>query len=271
MKRIWIINQILAYNFNIIKSVAILFQSGYSDLLFIPNINLVSLRLKGRDSKIIGGIPFNIFKNMLLTFKIALNMNLIESIPQSASFIAYVDDMKYNFRLSIHPSNFMENLSLRIIREENFSLDFFKYEEEIKIKPGLNFIGGRTCSGKTTLFYTLLSTFQGHVVSVEDPIESHINVVQTDANEMGYDEAVRSALRQNPDLIAIGEIRDFTSAQAAIRASLTGHKVLATIHINSINGLMDRLLELGCKFAKETVSQLFFIENFHIYVKSFDN
>lgn len=269
-KTIWVSNQILNSNINILKSIAILFESNYNDLIFIPNFYTVEIKLKGKDSKSIGAISHDIYKNMLLSIKISTNLNLIHSLSQSTSFYAFIDKKKYYFRASIHPASFLENLSIRIIKSEIFSFNYFNFDFNIEIKPGLNFIGGRTCSGKTTLFYTMLSNFVGHVISIEDPIESHINVVQTEVSQIGYDNAIRSALRQNPDLIAIGEIRNKESAQAAIRASLTGHSVLATIHISDINGLYNRLEELGCLFIQQTISQLLYIDKFTISQKIFD-
>ena len=128
------------------------------------------------------------------------------------------------------------------------------------MEKGLTLIGGRTCSGKTTLMYSYLNVFKGHSISLEDPVEYFFpHVLQTNVSDMGYEQGIKSALRQNPDLICIGEIRDKESAKAAVQASLTGHKVIATIHISSPEEVFFRMKDLESKFFDQVFSNLIFL------------
>lgn len=108
-----------------------------------------------------------------------------------------------------------------------------------------------------------MSHFPGHVVSLEDPIEYELpNVCQTNIHEIKYSDALKSVLRQSPDMICIGEIRDKDTADSVINAALTGHIVLSTIHTSSIEELFNRMKEWNCHQFSSVIKQVIFVDNF---------
>ena len=257
---------LLSSNSILIKSVAILWYSGSNDLLFIPKNNIISLIIKQNNKEMnvienMEEINCKTFEKLKFDIKLSCNLSIIEqSKPQTGSFEIAIDHGKYSIRASFHPTNNGECLCLRIIRGALFDLP---NTIERHLNYGLNIIGGKTCSGKTTMMYGSITKFKGHVITLEDPVEIHIkNISQTDVTMFGFEEGIKSALRNSPDLICIGEIRSEESAKAAIKAALTGHTVLATIHIASANNLISRLKEMNCNFFDEVLNNIFFMENF---------
>lgn len=270
-------NSLLATNTLLVKSVCLLWLGKCNDILFIPFQNNVQVKMKGfsgwkekvnwnfkspsKELEEVGFISHREFQKLKNLLKLSCFLSIIEeNTPQSCSFEAKFNGKKYHIRASFHPTNWGQALSFRIIRSEYFS--FPESMSEVFIGKGLTLIGGRTCSGKTTLMYSYLSQFSGHAISLEDPVEFVFpHVLQTNVSEMGYKEGIRSALRQNPDLICIGEIRDSESAQAAVQAALTGHKVIGTIHISSPSELLARMKDLNATFFEQVFSGLIFLEN----------
>ena len=261
-------DQLLGSNDILSKSLCLMWFHGAYDIIFIPYKNYVNIKIKlplqnGKNPKDrpIAIIDHDEFNRLKMTVKLACSLNISEeNSPQTGSFAVKIDSEKYAIRCSLHPTNYGEGLCFRIIKSGVFeSLDNIT----TRITKGLNIIGGRTCSGKTTLMYSSIIKYPGHVIALEDPVEFLIeNVCQTDVSIIGYEEGIKSALRQNPDLICIGEIRDLVSAKAAIKAALTGHAVLATIHITSPNLLISRLKEFGCLFFEDVLNNIFFMDNF---------
>ncbi len=250
----------------IMKCLALLWASKAHDLLFINFEDHIRIELKGfKDfNNPVGIISHTNFRKLCMQIKLCCHLDILNSKPQSGSFGITINKYKYQIRSSFHPSNYGENLSFRMINPMFFQNNLPKINWN-----GFNIIGGRTCSGKTTLMYGLMNNFKGRVISLEDPVEYNIpNVTQTDISIIGYEDGIKSALRQNPDLICIGEIRDLDSAQMAIRAALTGHKVLATIHTISEQTIIHRLQELGCLFIRETLNQFILCSNFEYQIFS---
>ena len=165
-----------------------------------------------------------------------------------------VEGREVDFRVSTLPTVLGEKIVMRILDKENltFSLDLLGFPPDmlkqlkgLLAKPyGLLLVTGPTGSGKTTTLYSaleLIKSVHSNVVSVEDPVEYQVelvNQVQVDeSRQLSFSAALRSILRQDPDIIMIGEIRDVATAQIAVQAALTGHLVLSTLHTNDCAAL----------------------------------
>lgn len=208
------------------------------------------------DKKNVGGIV-----NVL---KIQSNMNIAERrLPQSGRFRKRTEkDKVYDFRLQSQPTLYGENMVIRILSQSSPLLSFdnlgftpeikVKYERLIKNPSGLILITGPTGSGKTTTLYSTLGELRKDrskkIITVEDPIEYSLeNIQQTQVkNEIGYtfDTAIKAFLREDPDIILVGEVRDPSTALEAMRASQTGHLVFSTLHTNNTIESVRRLLDL---------------------------
>lgn len=185
-------------------------------------------------------------------------------LPQSGRFSSLLLGREVDFRISSHPTIFGESFVLRILDKLNSLLPLDKLGfrsrqmeqiQQILQKPeGLLIITGPTGSGKTTTLYSLLQYLDAqslNIMTLEDPIEYELPWIrQTQIKEeinLTFAEGIRSILRQDPDVIFIGEIRDETTAQMALRASMTGHLVMTTLHTNSALGAINRLIDLGIR------------------------
>ncbi len=204
-------------------------------------------------------IDKNDYKELVNKVKIKANLDISEKrLPQDGR-IHFQD---FDIRTSILPTLYGEKIVLRILGKgvADLSLDSLGfeqneqkyYEEAIKKENGIILISGPTGSGKTTTLYAtlkMLNDIKRNIVTVEDPIEYTLDGInQVHLREdigLTFSSALRSFLRQDPDVIMLGEIRDAETAQMAIRASLTGHLVLSTIHTNSAIGTISRLVDMG--------------------------
>lgn len=183
-------------------------------------------------------------------------------VPQDGRFHSVIDNQKIDFRVSTFPTYFGEKVVLRLLDPtqgvktfESLGLDGRNRQvvEEAMDKPfGMILLSGPTGSGKTTTLYAILKTLnqeEVNVVSLEDPVEYFIEGVSQSQirPEIGYSFAsgLRSILRQDPDIIMVGEIRDSETAELATHAALTGHIVLSTIHTNNAVGVIPRLVDMG--------------------------
>ena len=191
--------------------------------------------------------------------KIKSNLDITEKrLPQDGR----INYENFDIRVSILPTLHGEKIVMRILGKDASSIDlnqlgFEEHEKEIYLEGvkktnGIVLISGPTGSGKTTTLYAtlkLLNKIKSNIVTVEDPIEytlKGINQVQLKEDiGLTFTSALRSFLRQDPDIIMLGEIRDAETAKMAIRASLTGHLVLSTIHTNSALGTISRLVDMG--------------------------
>ncbi len=208
-------------------------------------------------------LPLTIHEAIVSRIKILTNMKIDEKRkPQDGRFEARIEGRDIDFRVSTFPSFFGEKVVIRILDREKgvktmenlgLSADHLKIVREMIEKPyGLILLTGPTGSGKTTSLYAMLKELDresNNVVSLEDPIEYNIEgVSQSQVRpEIGYDFAngLRSILRQDPDIIMVGEIRDKETAAMAIHAALTGHLVLSTLHTNNAAGVVPRLIDMG--------------------------
>ena len=207
-------------------------------------------------------LPAKVHAPVISRIKLQCNMKLDEKRkPQDGRFSAKVEGRRIDFRVSTFPTYYGEKIVMRILDQTKGirtldDLGISKKNLEIIRKAierpyGLILISGPTGSGKTTTLYAMLSEFdreKNNVLSLEDPIEYNVEGVnQSQVHpEIGYSFAtgLRTTLRQDPDIIMVGEIRDEETAELAIQASLTGHLVLATIHTNNAVGVIPRLIDM---------------------------
>ena len=203
------------------------------------------------------------YNSLLSRIKIICGLDIAEKrIPQEGRFNGIYKDISYDFRISIIPTYFGEKLSVRILKRKKavkslLELGFNKkiYEEcfkGLRKKSGLILISGPMGSGKTTSLYSILNqinTNSKNITTIEDPIEyviEGINQIQcNDEIGLNFSELLKIVLRQDSDVIAIGEIRDQPTASVALTASLTGHLILSTIHSKNSISSLKRLQDLG--------------------------
>jgi type IV pilus assembly protein PilB len=208
-------------------------------------------------------LPLTSFAAIIARIKILSKLRLDEKRkPQDGSFATVIDGRKIEFRVSTFPAYYGEKVVMRILDSEHgvkniddldMTPENLQMVKEGLARPyGLILISGPTGSGKSTTLYSMLSAVDkegSNVVSLEDPVEYQIpGVTQSQVMpEIGYTFAsgLRSILRQDPNIIMVGEIRDKETAELAIQAALTGHLVLSTIHTNSAIGIIPRLVDMG--------------------------
>lgn len=239
-------------------------DGGASDIHIEPTETKIIVRFRV-DGELATSLelPINVHSAMVARVKILSSMRLDEKRkPQDGRFSATFDGRKIDFRVSILPTNFGEKVVMRILDNDHG----VRTLEDVGITPhilesvrkaikepyGIILISGPTGSGKSTTLYAMLGEvdrYTKNVLSLEDPVEYNIDgVSQSQVRpEIGYTFAngLRAALRQDPDIIMVGEIRDKETAQLAIQAALTGHLVLSTIHTNNSIGVIPRLIDMG--------------------------
>lgn len=195
--------------------------------------------------------------------KIKANLDIAEKrLPQDGRILFNENGLNFDIRVSIIPTLYCEKVVLRILNKDSSAIEIEElgfserqkqdYLEAVRKTNGIILISGPTGSGKTTTLYAtlrILNKEDSNILTIEDPIEytlAGINQVQLkEAIGLTYTAALRTFLRQDPDIIMLGEIRDGETAQMAIRAALTGHLVLSTIHTNSAWGTISRLIDMG--------------------------
>ena len=237
---------------------------GSSDIHFEPYE--IRCRIRYRlDGKLLEqySIPITDYPTMVNKIKIRAGLDIAEKrLPQDGRITVKNTAEEFDIRVSSLPTLFGEKLVLRILSRDTESVELTQlgfsgpeleqYLEGIKKPNGIVLISGPTGSGKTTTLYAtlkLLNTEDTNVLTIEDPIEytlEGINQVQLKENiGLDFASSLRTFLRQDPDVIMVGEIRDVKTANMAIRAALTGHLVLSTIHTNSAWGTISRLIDMG--------------------------
>lgn len=239
-------------------------QVGASDIHFDPREDFLMVRIRiDGDLQDYTTIPKIYERNLITRIKLIANMNITESrLPQDGSIKGTIKGINLETRVSTLPTNEGEKCVIRIldysrslegIESLGFNEDNFKKLERMIEEPnGIILITGATGTGKSTTVYSILQVLnkkETNIITVEDPIEMNIeglNQVQVNS-EIGLDFAtvLRSILRQDPNIILIGEIRDSETARIAVRASITGHLVLSTIHTNNSLSTIERLLDMN--------------------------
>jgi general secretion pathway protein E len=259
----------LSENKNISEIVEIVLGSAIalnaSDLHLEPEENQAKLRAR------IDGVLYDIvfisrklYSALLSRIKVLskIKLNIFQK-PQDGRFSINLGEKEIEIRTSTIPAEYGESVVMRLLNPQNLiSLeelglreDLLKiFEKEIKKPHGMIIVTGPTGSGKTTTLYAFLMKIRNpeiKIITIEDPIEYHLEgISQTQvAPEKGYDFAsgLRSIVRQDPDVILVGEIRDLETASIALQAALTGHLVLTTLHTNDAAGTVARLIALGEK------------------------
>lgn len=207
-------------------------------------------------------IPREFERNLTTRVKLISNMNITETrLPQDGAIKGRIDGNDLDMRVSVLPTNEGEKVVIRILdytrslsglKNLNFAHENFKKISRMLMVPsGIILVTGATGSGKSTTTYSMLEALnkeETNIITVEDPVEMNlegINQVMVNSDiGMTFAAALRSILRQDPNVILIGEIRDGETAQIAVRASITGHLVLSTIHTNTALSTIERLLDM---------------------------
>jgi len=204
----------------------------------------------------------NIYHLLNSRIKLLSGMKLTSKIAQDGRFSIMEEKEELNIRTSLIPGAYGESIVMRIldpksiqVKLEDMGIEPFLFsviEQEIQKPNGMILVTGPTGSGKTTTLYAFLRKIYSDeikIITIEDPIEYHLDgITQTQTNsEKGYTflEGLRSALRQDPDVVMIGEIRDAETAKTAIESALTGHMVFSTLHTNNAAGVIPRLIDLN--------------------------
>ncbi|MBM7662321.1 type IV pilus assembly protein PilB [Bacillus mesophilus] len=239
-------------------------QVGASDVHIDPHENetLIRLRVDGvlRTERT---LPKNMNNVLVSRIKIMSKLNIAEKrLPQDGRFKMDVDLRNIDLRVSILPTVYGEKVVMRLLDTGNVTLGIeklgFSKQNEINFRKMINsaygiiLVTGPTGSGKSTTLYTALqnlNTDDVNIITVEDPVEYQIkgiNQVQVRSNiGMTFAAGLRSILRQDPDIIMLGEIRDTETAEISLRAALTGHLVLSTLHTNDSVSAISRLIDMG--------------------------
>lgn len=208
-------------------------------------------------------MAIDIFDSIVARIKVLANLNITERRkPQDGRIKSIINDIEYDFRVSIIPTVYGEKIVIRILDSKSFAFSIgeigFTLEKQKEIEKSLNrtsgiiLVTGPTGCGKSTTLYTFLEKIKKediNVVTVEDPVEyTFSGITQIQVNEkigFTFSEILKSILRQDPDVIMIGEIRDEETANLAIRLAITGHLVLSTLHTNDSIGAITRLINLN--------------------------
>ncbi|MEO5331106.1 MAG: Flp pilus assembly complex ATPase component TadA [Magnetococcus sp. YQC-5] len=235
-----------------------------SDIHIEPEMGFVRIRYR-MDGVLsdVRNLHRDYLSGLLVRIKVLAGMNIAETrAPQDGRFSLNITTRAIDFRVSSQPTTYGENLVLRILdrnkgimrlEELGLSRHTLMTLKLMMAKPeGIILVTGPTGSGKTTTLYSMLNflnTEQVNIMTLEDPVEYPMQMVrQTAVNpaaNLDFANGIRSMLRQDPDIILVGEIRDRETAQMALRAAMTGHQVFSTLHTNSALGVFPRLLDIG--------------------------
>ncbi|MBQ7126204.1 type II/IV secretion system protein [bacterium] len=241
-----------------------------SDIHIEPRLGyyVVRLRADGILKKVLE-IPGSIEQAVITRFKVLARMNIAEHRrPQDGTFSIKYNDRMYDFRINTLPVSGKEKVVIRILAPAvslkasgnkiiipgTSDEDIEKINNMVQSPNGIILTSGPTGSGKTTTLYTILKSLNNedvNITTIEDPIEIKLEGInQSQVNpkaDITFASCMRAILRQDPDIILIGEIRDFETLEVAISAALTGHLVLSTVHTNSAAATVTRLIEMGAK------------------------
>ncbi len=238
-------------------------KNGGSDIHFDPTEDELNVRIRIDGSLLdYAKVPATVKKNLITRIKIISGMNITETrLPQDGAIKGLIENLDVDLRVSSLPTVDGEKIVIRILdyrmslnglESIGLSKDNYNRISELIKKPnGIIMVTGATGSGKSTTVYSMLqvlNTTERNIITVEDPVEMKIegiNQVQV-MSEIGltFSNTLRSILRQDPDIIMVGEIRDDETARIAVRAAITGHLVLSTIHTNNSLATIERLLDM---------------------------
>ncbi|WP_235619907.1 GspE/PulE family protein [Megalodesulfovibrio gigas] len=235
-----------------------------SDIHISPQRDRVQLRFR------IDGVlreypapPKSVFMQFVSRMKLLANMDIsVTRVPQDGRFSFNVQTKEVNVRVSALPTIYGENMVLRLLMKARKSLsledlgmneeDQRRLEENLYKSYGMLLACGPTGSGKTTLLYAMLARVDKpeiNIITLEDPVETRVDTIrQVQLNRkagMTFASGLKSILRQDPDVLMVGEIRDQETAQIAIEAAMTGHRLLSTVHTNDAPGAITRFIDMG--------------------------
>lgn len=250
----------ISHLLEIILAGAIAIQA--SDIHIEPEKERSRLRL--RLDGVLQDISFfglDVYHLLNSRIKLLSGMKLTSKIAQDGRFNIMEGELEISIRTSLIPGSYGESIVMRILDPKSIRVGFDRLgiepylleivEEAIKKPNGLILVTGPTGSGKTTTLYAFLQKIYSDeikIITIEDPVEYHlIGITQTQVNtkrDYTFVEGLRSALRQDPDVIMVGEIRDDDTAGTAVQSSLTGHMVFSTLHTNNAAGVIPRLIDL---------------------------
>lgn len=223
---------------------------------------IIRCRIDGVLRKIMD-LPKVVAPALVSRIKILANLKIDEHrIPQDGQFTVLVEDKEVDLRIATSPVTWGEQVVIRLLDKKGVSMDIHKMGmaghalrdvlEGIKKPNGMILTSGPTGSGKSTTLYALIQEIKSeeiNIVTLEDPVEykmDGINQIQVNVDAgLTFASGLRSILRQDPDVVMVGEIRDSETAQLAVQAALTGHLVFSTLHTNSAAGILPRLLDMG--------------------------
>jgi len=241
-------------------------KTGASDIHYQPEEDRVAVRFR------IDGVlqevleldrgTYNYLSNQL-KYKSGMKLN-VSNVPQDGRYFFTVNKRKIDVRVSSIPTEYGESFVCRLLDSKKKALNFedlgfegrnlAMLERSLTLANGMILVTGPTGSGKTTTLYSLLNRFnqpETKIITLEDPIEYHLTgITQSQINvkrEYTFGAGLRAILRQDPDIVMIGEIRDLDTAETAAQAALTGHILLSTLHTNSAIETVPRLLNIGLK------------------------
>ena len=239
-------------------------KRGASDIHFEPEYAFLRIRYRiDGVLETVRSLHKTYMPGITVRIKVISEMNIAETrAPQDGRISLTLNGRPIDFRVSTHPTVHGENIVLRILDREKsiISLDKMNLPPATMTRlnlmlarpEGILIVTGPTGSGKTTTLYSLLSQMNDEAVNImtlEDPVEYPLTLMrQTSVNEavrMDFANGIRSMMRQDPDIILVGEIRDKETAEMAFRAAMTGHQVFSTLHSNSALGAFPRLLDIG--------------------------
>lgn len=241
-------------------------KHGASDIHFEPEGGFLRLRYRiDGVLKQIRSLHKDYWSAIVVRLKVMSNMNIAETrAPQDGRISLNIHGHQIDFRVSAQPTTHGENVVLRVLDRAKGIVDIHElglHEESlaqlklIMARPeGIVLVTGPTGSGKTTTLYSMLNFIrseQVNIMTLEDPVEYPMDLIrQTSINEvlrMDFANGIRSIMRQDPDVILVGEIRDPDTAEMAFRAAMTGHQVYSTLHTNSAIGSIPRLMDIGVR------------------------
>lgn len=259
-----------AYSHPIVRLVnALIFEAvkmGASDLHFEPEENFIRLRYRiDGDMVTVHTLHKEYWNGICQRLKILAEMNIADKLaPQDGRFNLNMGGRDADFRVSCLPTVNGENIVLRVLDKSSAivpleKLGFSEHNlyliEKAQARPeGIIIVTGPTGSGKTTTLYSMLNavnTVDVNIQTLEDPVEYNLGLIrQTHVKEGGaftFGEGIKALLRQDPDIIFIGEVRDHVTAEQALKAAMTGHQVYTSLHTNDSFGAIPRLVDLGLK------------------------
>ena len=252
----------------VVKLLNSLLMRGYnanaSDIHIEPFEDKTMVRMR-IDGQIIDYVTLakNLHTSLIVRIKIVSNLDIAEKrVPQDGHFVTKIDNMEMNLRVSVIPTVYGEKAVLRylnsntpITHANHFGMsdaDYLKISMMMEMPHGIIYVTGPTGSGKTTTLYMILESLakrQVNISTIEDPVERNIERInQMQVNNVAgltFERGLRALLRQDPDIIMVGETRDAETAEISVRAAITGHLVVSTLHTNDAVSAIVRLQDMG--------------------------